>query len=73
MPKQILTATVALLLAGSLPAQFLEDLKDPKPKQKFGELTFSGGNLTASRKTGELSATATSWPNRATTASSPIN
>ena len=57
MPKQFLAAIAASLLAGSLPAQFLEDLKDPKPKQKFGELTFSGGNLAASRKTGELTAT----------------
>ena len=57
MPKLLLVAATATLLAGSLPAQFLEDLKDPNPKQKFGELTFSGGNLTASRKTGELSAT----------------
>ena len=57
MPKRILTTAGVLLLAGSLSAQFLEDLAEPKPNQRFGELTFSGGNLTASRKTGELSAT----------------
>ena len=57
MPKLFLAAVTAVLLAGALPAQFLEDLAEKKPKQRFGELTFSGGNLTASRKTGELSAT----------------
>ena len=62
MPKRLLIAAAAALCAGALPAQFLEDLilKDlpPEPSQgKFGDLTFSGGNLTASRKTGEMSAT----------------
>ena len=57
MPKQILATALALLLTGPLSAQFLEDLAEKKPTQRFGDLTFSGGNLTASRKTGELTAT----------------
>lgn len=62
MPKRLLAAVAAALCAGTLSAQFLEDLilKDlppEPPKGKFGELKFSGGNLTASRKTGEMTAT----------------
>ena len=62
MSKRFLTITVAALCVGTLSAQFLEDLvlkdlpQEPSPG-KFGDLTFSGGNLTASRKTGEMSAT----------------
>ena len=62
MSKRFLAVAVVALCAGPLSAQFLSDLvlkdlpPDP-PKSKFGELTFSGGNLTASRKTGEMTAT----------------
>ena len=62
MSKRFLAVVAAALCAGPLSAQFLADLvlKDlppEPPKSKFGELTFSGGNLTASRKTGEMAAT----------------
>ena len=62
MPKRLLAAAAATLCAGTLSAQFLgdlilKDLPPEPPKGKFGDLTFSGGNLTASRKTGEMTAT----------------
>ena len=56
MRKTILAA-VAAVAACQANAQFFEDLAQPKPKQKFGEITFTGGNLAASRKTGEMTAT----------------
>ena len=56
MRKTILAA-VAAVTACQANAQFFEDLAQPKPKQKFGEITFTGGNLAASRKTGEMTAT----------------
>ena len=56
MRKTILAA-VAAFAAWQADAQFFEDLAQPKQKQKFGEITFSGGNLAASRKTGEMTAT----------------
>ena len=56
MHKLILPA-VAIAATLQLNAQFFEDLAQPKPKQKFGELTFTGGSLAASRKTGEMTAT----------------
>ena len=61
MSKRLSVIAAAALCAGPLSAQFLSDLvlkdlpPDP-PKEKFGALTFSGGNLTASRKTGEMTA-----------------
>ena len=57
MHKRLLTAAMAVFSAGLAYAQFLEDLRPPKPKQKFGELKFTGGSLAASRKTGEMVAT----------------
>ena len=59
MHRRILSVATTMLAtaATSLQAQFLEDLPTPPPRGKFGEITFSGGNLAASRKTGEMRAT----------------
>ena len=59
MHKRILHMAAALaFVAASTPlqAQFFEDLPEPPPRGKFGELTFSGGTLAASRKTGDMKA-----------------
>ena len=62
MSNRSIAAIAAAICAGTLSAQYLNDLilsdipPDP-PKGKLGDLTFSGGTLSASRKTGEMSAT----------------
>ena len=57
MVNRIVITLAAALCTGVASAQFLEDLPGNKPKEKFGELKFSGGNITANRKTGEMTAT----------------
>ena len=57
MANRTIIAIAAAICTGAASAQFLEDLPSAKPKEKFGELKFSGGNLTANRKTGEMTAT----------------
>ena len=62
MSNRSIATIAAAICAGTLSAQYLNDLilsdipPDP-PKGKLGDLTFSGGTLSASRKTGEMSAT----------------
>ena len=57
MSNRMFLTAAAALAACTVAAQFLEDLPEPKPRQRFGDMTFSGGNLSASRKTGEMVAT----------------
>lgn len=52
-----MASAAAALAVAPLHANFLEDLPSEEPPGKFGALVFSGGNLTASRKTGAMKAT----------------
>lgn len=58
MRKLCFTAAAAALSCSALGSGWLfENLPPEPPRQKFGELKFTGGNITANRKTGAMSAT----------------
>lgn len=57
MHKHTLVLAFAAVAAAASASQLFEDLPERPSKQGFGALTFSGGTLAASRKTGEVHAT----------------
>ena len=55
--RTILSLAAAFLAAATIRADLFTDLPPEPQNDGFGELKFSGGNLTANRKTGETVAT----------------
>ena len=57
MHKRTISAAVFLAAAGAAFAGIFDDLPQDPPEEGFGELKFTGGNISANRKTGEVTAT----------------